>query len=121
MGTKRQAKLRKHRLLVVLESPFAGKDKNEKLAHLAYTKKALLDSISRGESPIAGHLLYTQEGILNDDIPSERTKGMECHLSWIKAAEVLAVYTDMGISDGMGMAVRMARRQGVTIEYRSIA
>lgn len=29
-------------------------------------------SLKRGEAPIASHLLYTQPGILNDDIPDQR-------------------------------------------------
>lgn len=54
--------------LVIVESPFAG-DVEE---NIKYARAAVRDCLMRGEAPIASHLLYTQEGILNDDIPEER-------------------------------------------------
>ena len=59
--------------LVIIESPYAGDIK----ANIAYARRAVRDSLERGEFPIASHLLYTQPGILNDDIPSERC-GRSC-------------------------------------------
>ena len=41
---------------VILESPFKGPTES----NLEYAKKAMKDSISRGESPIAFHLLYSE-------------------------------------------------------------
>lgn len=42
--------------LVILESPYAGNiEKN-----VAYARACVRDSLSRGEAPIASHLLYTQ-------------------------------------------------------------
>ena len=55
--------------LVYLESPYAGDvEKNIKYARLC-----MKDSLDRGEYPFASHLLYTQENILNDNDPVERT------------------------------------------------
>lgn len=49
---------------VILESPYAGEiDRN-----IRYARACVRDSLLRGESPIASHLLYTQSGILDDDI-----------------------------------------------------
>ena len=48
--------------LVILESPFAGDVKR----NTAYARAALRDSLLRGEAPIASHLLYTQDGVLDD-------------------------------------------------------
>ena len=54
--------------LVIIESPYAGDiEKN-----VEYARACVRDSLSRGEAPIASHLLYTQPGILKDEIPSER-------------------------------------------------
>lgn len=54
--------------LVIIESPFAGDvEKNTR-----YARACVRDSLLRGEAPIASHLLYTQGGILNDDVPAER-------------------------------------------------
>jgi hypothetical protein len=42
--------------LVIIESPYAG---NVEL-NVSYARRAVKDSLGRGESPIASHLLYTQ-------------------------------------------------------------
>ena len=75
--------------LVIIESPFAGDvDTNIKFA-----RACMRDSLDRGESPFAMHLLYTQEGILNDNVPEERNRGIEAGLAWGKHASKTVVYT----------------------------
>ena len=39
--------------------------------NVAYARAAVRDSLLRGESPIASHLLYTQPGILKDSVSDE--------------------------------------------------
>lgn len=69
-------------VLVILESPFAGDiEKN-----LKYARKCMRDCFMRGELPFASHLLYTQDGILNDDLPKERMLGIDAGLCWGKFA-----------------------------------
>ena len=63
-------------LRVILESPFAGDIER----NIKYARLCVRDSLLRGESPIASHLLYTQEGILNDEIESERMHGINAGL-----------------------------------------
>jgi hypothetical protein len=83
--------------LVMIESPYAGDiDKN-----VEYASRAMKDSISRGEAPLASHLLYTQEGILDDNTPKERRLGIKCGLEWSKHANFVAFYVDNGMSSGM--------------------
>lgn len=83
--------------LVVIESPYAGNIE----ANLAYAREAVADSLHHGEAPIASHLLYTQEGILDDTIPHERTLGIEAGLAWAQKADLTVFYTDLGWSSGM--------------------
>ena len=64
--------------LVIVESPYAG-DINK---NIEYARAAVRDSLSRGESPIASHLLYTQEGILRDEVEEERQWGIDAGLAW---------------------------------------
>ena len=45
--------------LVILESPYAG----DVAANVKYARRCVRDSLSRGEAPIASHLLYTQPGM----------------------------------------------------------
>jgi hypothetical protein len=99
---------------VVLESPLAGNVER----NVAYAKAALLDSLKRGEAPIASHLLYTQ--VLDDNNLVERQRGMEAGRSWIAVAEAMVVYQDHGVSLGMNRAIQVAEQAGVPIEYRRI-
>lgn len=101
---------------VIIESPYAGDvDRNVK-----YAREALADSLHRGESPIASHLLYTQPGVLDDTIPEERTLGMEAGFEWHSVADVVAVYADLGFSGGMREGMRVAEAAGTPIEIRRI-
>jgi hypothetical protein len=100
--------------LVILESPYAGDvEANEKFARLC-----VRDSLSRGEAPIASHLLYTQPTILDDSIPEERTLGIEAGLAWRRVAEGSVVYVDKGISSGMKYGMQAAKDAGIPIELR---
>ena len=102
--------------LVILESPYAGNVET----NVAYARLCIRDSLNRGEAPIASHLLYTQAGILNDDIPEERQRGIDAGLAWGKVAHITAVYTDLGISKGMYYGIENAIKNFRPIEYRSI-
>ena len=62
---------------LILESPYAGYVEE----NVAYARAALRDSLLRGKSPIASHLLYTQPGILKDSVPDELQLGMEAGLN----------------------------------------
>jgi hypothetical protein len=105
-----------HMKLVILESPYAG----DVDANVEYARACIRDSLSRGEAPIASHLLYTQPGILNDDIPKERQWGVDAGLAWRRVAEASVIYTDRGISRGMQYGIAEAEGAGVPVEYRSL-
>lgn len=102
--------------LVIIESPYAG----DVEANVEYARKCVRDSLSRGEAPIASHLLYTQPGILDDDIKQERQWGIDAGLAWRRVAEASIVYTDRGISRGMEYGIDAASKAGIQIVYRSI-
>src|SRR5690606_40243334 len=57
------------RRLVIVESPYAAKEFFDRVRNQDYARAALRDSLLRGEAPFASHLLYTQAGVLDDDIP----------------------------------------------------
>ena len=78
------------------------------------------DSILRGEAPIASHILFTQPGILDDSKPEERKLGMGAGHAWIRHAELMAVYTDRGISHGMLVGMETAQVNHCPIEKRII-
>lgn len=103
--------------LVIVESPYAGDVER----NVAYARAAVRDSLSRGEAPIASHLLYTQPGVLNDDDPAERQLGIDAGLAWRRVAEASVVYVDLGISRGMEYGIRAAEEAGIPVERRTIA
>lgn len=101
---------------VILESPYAGDIER----NTAYGRRALRDSLLRGEAPIASHLLYTQAGVLDDRDPAERGLGIDAGLAWRDVAEITAVYVDRGISAGMEFGIEAARAADRPVEYREI-
>jgi hypothetical protein len=101
---------------VIVESPYAGDIvKNED-----YARSCMYDSLRRGEAPFASHLLYTQRGILRDEVSSEREWGIRAGLAWGEVAEATLVYTDLGISDGMKRGIQNAINAVRPVEYRSL-
>lgn len=101
---------------VILESPYAGDiDLNT-----FYARECLADCLRRGEAPIASHLLYTQPGVLDDNDPYERQKGIEAGLLWGSHAQVTVVYTDLGISKGMIQGIEHANLSKRPIEFRKL-
>ncbi len=102
--------------LVTIESPYAGNIKK----NIKYAKECMLDCLLRGEAPLASHLLYTQEGLLDDANPIERKLGIEAGLAWGAKAELVAVYRDLGISKGMEMGMARALENKIPIEYRNL-
>ena len=99
-----------------MESPYAG----DVAENICYARKAIRDSLSRGEAPIASHLLYTQPGILDDDVPEERQWGIDAGLAWKEVAHASVVYTDKGITKGMEYGIEKAESAGIPVEYRTI-
>jgi len=99
---------------VIIESPYAG----DIPKNLAYARECLKDSLNRCEAPIASHLLYTQ--VLDDSTPAERARGMEAGFEWGRHAQLVAVYTDYGISKGMQEGILRATDNGTPIVYRTL-
>lgn len=101
---------------IIIESPYAG----EIAANVAYARAAMRDSLNRGEAPIASHLLYTQPGILRDEVPEERQLGIDAGLAWRNVAELGAFYVDRGWSAGMLAAREVYEREGKPFAIRII-
>ena len=61
---------------VDIETPYAAKSEEQLKRNLLYARACVRDSLIRGEVPFASHLLFTQPGILDDNIPKEREIGI---------------------------------------------
>lgn len=100
---------------VIVESPYAGGWKN-----VLYCRQCVLDSLSRGESPYASHLLYTQKGMLDDKDPKQRKRGIDAANVWLEVCDFVAAYCDFGISEGMMIGIVRASRLNKEIRLRWI-
>lgn len=76
------------------------------------------DCLKRGEAPLASHLLYTQRGILKEELPEERALGIKAGFAWCSVADATVVYADRGISPGMKLGIKDALEHDRMIEYR---
>ena len=106
--------------LVILESPYAASDTRTIEENVAYARACAADCLRKGEAPMVSHLLYTQPGILRDEVPGERTLGIDAGLAWGKVADATVVYTDHGLSSGMRMGIMRARLAERPVEYRRL-
>lgn len=106
--------------LIILESPYAAPTLEGIEANVAYARACVRDALSRGLAPIASHLLYTQRGILRDEVPDERQWGIDAGLAWRHVSDGTVVYTDRGISRGMQYGIDAAKAAGKAVEYRTL-
>lgn len=112
---------------VILESPYAaGAVEQWAVAatiadNVAYAKRCMLDCLGRRDAPIASHLLWTQDGLLDDRDPDQRKAGIEAGLAWGPVADAAVFYVDRGASRGMLAAAERYASVGVKMEWRSLA
>ncbi len=104
---------------VVVESPYGGTDEQVK-QNIKYARSCVRDCLNRGEVPFASHLLYTQPGILNDNVPSERKLGIEAGFELTNDFDLVAIYTDLGLTHGMVKGLKARKELGKTIEERTL-
>lgn len=100
----------------IIESPYRAVDSKQQKLYTAYSRRAVGDSIARGEAPIAFHRWYTL--FLDDSVDPQRKLGIAMSLRWIETAELLAVYADHGISGGMFQGIQHATQHGIPVEVR---
>jgi len=101
---------------VVVESPYAGDIER----NLRYVRACMRDCLLRGEAPYASHALYTQPGVLRDEVPEERQHGIEAGFAFRPLMKKTVVYTDLGYSTGMKYGIKHAEEIGHPIEYRTL-
>ena len=102
----------------VIESPFSAPTMEELVLNVQYAILAVRDSLNRGEAPYASHLFYTQ--MLNDNNKTERQLGIDAGLTICQNADQTAVYTDLGISEGMKYGIKTAKKAGRGVVERSL-
>lgn len=99
---------------VFICSPYRGdRDRND-----AYLAACMADSLVRGEAPFAPHAIYPR--YLDDADPAQREAGISAGLAWLEYAQMVAIYDDLGVSDGMDREELEALAHMIEVEYRSL-
>lgn len=101
---------------VIVESPYAG----DIPKNLRYLRACIRDCLLRDEAPLASHAIYTQDGVLRDEVPEERMHGITAGFAWREVSDLTVVYTDLGTSKGMEYGIAHAKELGHPIEYRRL-
>lgn len=107
-------------MIVVIESPYAAKTKADAEMHRIYAGRAMRDSVIRGETPLASHILYAASGALDDNNPDERDLGIRTGYKLWRVADRIVFYLDYGMSSGMEKAMKRAESKGEKIVKRYI-
>lgn len=112
---------------VIIESPFMGLTEGDDNAphsqsfNIRYARAAIRDSVLRGEAPFASHLLYTQPGILRDEVNEERELGMDLGWHIMRRSNYVVAYGDLGFSSGMIRGLKAALDAGLKIKMRFLS
>lgn len=105
---------------VVIESPLNAPTREGIEGNKVYARMCVMDSLRRGEAPYASHLLFDHpHGLLDDLVADQRELGLTAGLAWGESADLIAVYTDRGISNGMKRGIEHWQELGKKIEYRA--
>ncbi len=109
--------------LVIIESPFGTRPDGTRCTldeineNKAYLRECMRDSmIKKAERPFASHALYTQ--FLDDTNKEERERGLRLGWDFLHGADLVAVYMDRGLTDGMRRGIERAKSVGVPLEER---
>lgn len=76
--------------------------------------------VNHNEAPYASHLLYTQEHVLDDTVPEERTLGINAGFVWRGMTGKTVFYTDLGMSGGMELGMADLEKKGLPYERRTL-
>jgi hypothetical protein len=107
-------------LRVIIESPLSAVTRAAIEFNKDYARRAMKDSLSRGEAPYASHLLFDQPGILDELSKGDRELGMRAGQAWYVCADKVVVYEDYGVTAGMRAGIDIATKYNIRVEFRRI-
>lgn len=105
-------------LMVTIESPFRATERHSREENIHFARACCRFAIDQKYAPFASHLLYTQDGILDDDEKDQRDLGIEMGLMWgARASEIwFCVREGEKISEGMMKAMNFYKYIGKPIQ-----
>lgn len=66
----------------------------ERQRHARYLALCLRDCLDRGETPYASHAILTLPGVLRDDVPEERERGIAAGFAMRRGMHATVIYVD---------------------------
>ncbi len=111
---------------VILESPYAA---NKMLSapptlqranNVVFARACMRDCLLHDEAPFASHLLYTQIGVLDDEVPEDRKLGMRAGFAFYPMMGASVVYVNRGVSSGMKFGIAQAVKHKIPIRIRAL-
>jgi len=93
-------------MLIGIISPYSG----DTAANLTYLRQIMAAVLVEGYAPVAGHAMYTQPGVLDDNDLEQRMQGIAAGQELYRVCDVVRVYTERGISDGMWADIEFCRK-----------
>ncbi len=114
---------------VIIESPFGGRQVRTPIGstflsetkNVEYLRAVMHDClVNHHEAPYASHALYTQPGVLRDDVEEERKLGIGAGFVWATLAPVRVFYIDRGISEGMVHGLKHAISEEQVVVFRRL-
>lgn len=85
-----------------------------------YIRMCIRDCLVREEIPWASHVMFAWTEALYDDDPEQRAEGLAVAKQMSKRCDLIAVYSDLGVTSGMREVLTFAAFQGKKIEHRKI-
>ncbi len=107
--------------LVLVESPYQGSSAAARELNARYWTAAMRDSLERGEVPLASHVLYAASGVLDDDDPEQRARGLELGRELAHRVHEVTFYLDLGLSPGMRAMREHVRTHRIRWSDRKVA
>ena len=109
---EKEEKLKKHKKIVFICSPFAGDIEVNTRRAKRYGRFAVTEKVV----PIIPHLMYPQ--FLEEEDPEERQLGIDMGLTLLSKCHELWVFGDR-VSSGMSVEIKKAKRWDIPIRYFS--
>lgn len=103
---------------VYIASPFRTNSPELRKTYLNYLDDCIRDSLLRNEAPYVPHAYLPR--FLADSDGRQRNKALSIGTKFLLICQILAVYKNHGITEGMQGEIDTAKANGIRIEFRSL-
>jgi hypothetical protein len=88
----------------------------ESQLHARYLALCLRDCIERGETPYASHAILTLPGVLRDDVPEERVRGIAAGFTMRRGMHTTVIYVDCYVDEWMSKGMAQGAKDAYALQ-----